>query len=504
MTGSRAAGRFARRPSRRAGLRRSRRAGLAALVAAALVAPGCSSAPFSTAMNPYAAAPPAPAAPWRAADGRKQPRLSSLVEQLSSEVQIDPDKNYGLVDLIDLAQRMNPETRRAWQDARAAAARLGQAESAWFPALAAAAQAGPSRVVERAGTNVGAVPVTGVGATPSLQLSWILFDFGRRSATVESAGWQVLSANLSFNRKHQEIAYAVARNFFSLDASRARVTAANASLDQARAVADAVQARLDQGLATRPELLLAVQERARAAFELREAQGLVDDARAVLAESIGISPTMPLRVADLASMPLPDDLPVAVEHVIDRSLGRRPDLAARLADLRSRDAEIKKARAQFMPRVSVQGSVGGDMGRYTFGSSDPINYAHQTYGAFLSLDWTLFDGFERENRVREATSIRGATEADVAALELRVIRQVWQAYTDVRTALGKREYAVALLAAAEEAYASTLESYRSAGLATVLDLLAAQRDLARARYTDIQSRADILQSSSALVFAAGD
>jgi outer membrane protein TolC len=92
----------------------------------------------------------------------------------------------------------------------------------------------------------------------------------------------------------------------------------------------------------------------------------------------------------------------------------------------------------------------------------------------------------------------------VAELELRVIRQVWQAYTDVKTSLGKREFALALLAASQEAYAATLESYQSAGLATVLDLLAAQRDLARARFTEIQSRADILRASSALVYAAGD
>jgi hypothetical protein len=51
------------------------------------------------------------------------------------------------------------------------------------------------------------------------------------------------------------------------------------------------------------------------------------------------------------------------------------------------------------------------------------------------------------------------------------------------------------------AYESTLESYRRAGLATVL---AAQRDLARARTTEIQSRADLLTTSAALTFAAGD
>jgi len=74
----------------------------------------------------------------------------------------------------------------------------------------------------------------------------------------------------------------------------------------------------------------------------------------------------------------------------------------------------------------------------------------------------------------------------------------------VKTALRKHEYALALLAASEEAYASTLESYRSAGLAIVLDMLAAQRDLALARTTEIQSRAELLRTSAALTFAAGD
>ena len=73
-----------------------------------------------------------------------------------------------------------------------------------------------------------------------------------------------------------------------------------------------------------------------------------------------------------------------------------------------------------------------------------------------------------------------------------------------RSQLRKHEYALALLTASEEAYASTLDSYRSAGLATVLDLLAAQRDLARARTTRIQSRAELPTTSAALTFAASD
>jgi outer membrane protein len=192
-----------------------------------------------------------------------------------------------------------------------------------------------------------------------------------------------------------------------------------------------------------------------------------------------------------------------VEGIIDRALVRRPDLSARLAALRAR-AEVKRARAEFLPRLGLTSGVAEALGHFTFGDRGPFSYGQLNWGAFLTVEWTLFDGFARENRLRETTSLRGAAEAEAAALELAVIRQVWQAYADVKTALQKRDYALALLAAAEEAYSSTVESYQSAGLATVLDLLAAQRDLPRARLTEIQSRADLLQSAAALVYAAGE
>jgi outer membrane protein TolC len=231
----------------------------------------------------------------------------------------------------------------------------------------------------------------------------------------------------------------------------------------------------------------------------------VADAQAMLAESLGIPPTGLMRVADLSAAPLPTGLAESVEQVIDRALGRRPDLAARLAALRASEAEAQRARAEFWPRLFFSGSAGQAVQRYRAGPPSGTFTMNETeYGAFLNLEWKLFDGFERENALREAVSQRGAAEAELAALELRAIREVWKAYADVKTALRKQEFALALLAASEEAYASTLESYRSAGLATVLDVLAAQRDLARARTTEIQSRADLLTASAALTFAAGD
>jgi outer membrane protein len=462
---------------------------------------GCAELPVPT-RAPFTAAPRSSSAPWQAPPRVAADRSRALA---SLGEPINPDVVYGLADLIDFAHRANPETKRAWEEARAAAAQAARAEAAYYPTLFAMARGGTSRVADQAPPRVGTFTVEGPGVNPKLQLDWILLDFGRRRAGVERGGQELVRANFAFNRKLQDIAFAVSRSYFGLDASRARVVAARASLESAVAVEEAVDARLQQGLATLPDLLLSRQERARAAYEVEDALGTVSDAQAALAENLGIPPTAPMRVADLSTVPLPSDLAESVEQIIDRALGRRPDLASRLATLRAREADERKAQAEFRPRLSFSGSVGQAVQRYRVGPPFGTFTMNETeYGAFLNFEWKLFDGFERENALREATSRRGAAEADLAALELRAIREVWKAYADVKTALRKHEFALALLTASKEAYESTLESYRTAGLATVLDVLAAQRDLARARTTEIQSRAELLTTSAALTFAAGD
>jgi len=470
-----------------------------ALLVAIAATNGCGV--LDTARRPFASAPGDHATPWRPSESQREAR--ALLPRVPPPIDLDTDKVHGLAELIDLAQRMNPQTRRAWEEARAAAARHGQAAAAYFPVLAVAARGGQSKIVDRG--SDGSFTVEGASLVPFVRLGWLLLDFGRRDAQLEQSAQEALGANWSFNRRHQEITVLVARSFFGLAASREQVTAARAALDSATAVERAVSARLDQGFATRPELLLATQEKARAAFELQKALGAVDDARATLAESLGIAPTVPLRVVELSALPLPSGLTDSVEAVIDRALTQRPDLGARLADLRAREAAQKRARADFWPTLSFSGSAGQQIARYQVsGTSRTFSENEFAYGAFLTVDWTLFDGFARENTLREASARRGIAATDLEATELRAIREVWKAYADVKTALAKYEFAQALLAASEKAYASTLESYRQAGLATVLDLLAAQRDLASARSIEVASRADLLTASANLAFAAGD
>src|SRR5438477_9391766 len=156
--------------------------------------------------------------------------------QGSSHVSINPRKIYGLAELIDIAERNNPDTRVAWERARQAAAAVGLSESAYYPFLVASAAAGYDRAFIPFPTlavnekkllmnpSLNAVSITGGGSLVTeahvyraeLNAKWLLLDFGERSAVVASAKEQLMMANVGFNATHQKIVFQVTDRFYQL------------------------------------------------------------------------------------------------------------------------------------------------------------------------------------------------------------------------------------------------------------------------------------------------
>src|SRR5262245_43935476 len=92
----------------RGALGRGRGAGIRVIAELVLLSSaGCSM--LDAARAPYAAAPAAPATPWRPTESQVQARAATVAAR--PRVEVETDKVYALADLIDLAQRVNPETR---------------------------------------------------------------------------------------------------------------------------------------------------------------------------------------------------------------------------------------------------------------------------------------------------------------------------------------------------------------------------------------------------------
>jgi len=448
---------------------------------------------------------PTPSSPWRSPDLRGY----SDVLKSSERSPIDPQKRYELVELIDLAERVNPETRVAWEAARQAAIGVGLVDSEYFPVLTLAAIGGYQSEALPAPKDVapsGFFRVDLEQVFPTLNLRWLLLDFGRRGSAMDAAKERLLAANLGFNRKHQEIIFRVQRAFLGLTSLRARIAVAQSSLDSARAVRESAEAQLRNGLATLPEVSLARQQEAQAAFDLEDVLATERDAQVALAESIGISPTIQIQVTEFSALPPLAALEESVDKVIDQALDSRPDLIAKVAALRVKEAEVRRARATYYPTLSLVSNLNTIAGRAKItGGNQPTGWfsaAEPSYGVGLALEWNLFEGGATRRRVELAEAERRAAEDEVTAARDLAIREVWKAYTDVRLAIRRLDVAAALVDASQKSYDAILESYRN-GLGTLIDLLAARRELSRARFAELDTKLQLYNASAALAFTTG-
>jgi len=437
----------------------------------------------------------------------------------SSRVSINPRKIYGLAELIDIAERNNPETRVAWERARQAAAAVGLSESAYYPFLVASAAAGydrafipfPTLAVDPTHPSLSNVSITGGGSLVTearvyrgeLNAKWLLLDFGERSAVVAASREQLMMANVGFNATHQKIIFQVTDRFYQLGTARQKVLVSQSALEAAQTVEQAVQARVDNGLATKPELLQAQQQTAQTEFDVEATTGAESDARVALVESIGLLPTVPLRVADLGQRSTSEQTNGSVDELIERALSQRPDLVAKLANVRAKEHGIRKVRAEYYPKVAVDAHVTETELDVSIANSPYFGDHRPTYGVFLTASVPIFDGFARRHKMEMAEAEWRGAENELAGARDSAVREVWKAYTDFKTALRKQDSAAKLLTASQNAFDAVLESYEN-GLSTYPEIVGAQRNLASARSVSHDTQSAIFTTATALALSTGD
>ncbi len=444
-------------------------------------------------------APATPDRPWTSPNAQQIQGFSASVPQ--PPFAVDPNKSYSLPELVDLAEQHNPETRFAWERAKSQAAALGLARSEWYPVISAVAAAQVQRIALLFDTNF--IRQTLLDAQPALTLSYTILDFGRRSANVEQASSQLLATDFGFNDTHRRIIYQVEESYYRLLSTTSQQEAAEASLTNAQTVQQAAEDRLKNGLATLPDVLEARSATAKAQFDLQSAIGAVEIARGDLANALGTSATVSVKVEPITSLATPDSIEGTVEQLIDRALQQRPDLMQQVAELRAQQAAAKEAKAAYYPTLSV-GVLAGPQAWYGFQEQLPSAQTTVFTGyAGASLNWTIFDGGARRSALARAEADSHAAAAQINVTRNQIADEVWRAYSNAKTAFRQREAATALLKAAEQSYDAALEAYKY-GVRNLLDVTAAQRALAQARSSDITARTQVLTSLAELAFRTGD
>jgi outer membrane protein TolC len=338
---------------------------------------------------------------------------------------------------------------------------------------------------------------------PEVTLQYLIFDFGKREATVDSAKAKRLAAGADVIQVNQALALHVASAYYQLVTAQERLQAAQDTLRTAQTTQDAAENRLNNGLATLPDVLNARAETAQAVFDEESADGDEKIARVTLTEAVGAEPSPNIVIDSQKSAPLPEKLTMSIEALIDRAMENRPELMAQALRIRSAEARIRAARAEYKPQIALSGSAAQTSVWPTADYGQLGSASEPTWSVALGIHWRIFDGGVRKNELLIAQSKRREAEDEFTATHDQTTREVWTAYIAFRTALRKHDAAVALLESANASYSASLDAYKY-GVKNLVDVVTAEKQLAQARLSSVSARSELFLEAVNLEFATGN
>ena len=386
-----------------------------------------------------------------------------------------------LTDVIDIALRNNTATSAAWADARAAAASYGAAKGQYYPTIAVG---GTAQAIKRiASGGVGASKQQSFG--PTVNVSWLLLDFGGRSGSIGAARAALLAADWMHNATLQTVVLEVEQAYFLYLGTKALLDAQQTTLREAQTNLEAAEQRHRVGLATIADVLQARTALSQARLALQATQGELQTTRGGLALSMGLPANLPYDIEVVPDTTLPLGVIEGVDTLIAQALRARPDLAAQRAQAEQARARVSVARSQALPSLSVGGTASQTYFVQHPGVLTPP--AGNSYNATLTLSFPVFSGGSQIYNLKAASAVADAAVRRAQGFEQQVVYQVFNAYYGLRTATQQVRTSRDLLASATESEQVALARYK-AGAGSLLDLLTAQAALAAARAQAIQAR----------------
>jgi len=399
---------------------------------------------------------------------------------------------WTLEQVVNRALCANPQTREAWANARAQAAKLGASKSQYLPSLTISGTASRSHSTTGSG-GFFQIPVQNQ-FNPTVTINYLLFDFGARSAAVSNARESLLAADWTQNATLQSVMLSAVQAYYQTFASEQAAQAAVASEKSTRQAYDAALYRKKVGAAALADVLQARTAWSQAVLNRQKAQGQVRVAEGNLANVLGFDADTAVRLAPPALRAPSSGETRNVHRLIEAAKRARPDLAAAEAQVKASAAGVRQARANGLPTFNLFASNG-------YNYSSVVNTSRD-WAVGLSVNVPLFTGFGDTYRVRAAREQLASQQAARDKLEQQVTLEVWRAYQNLRTARDTYTSSTDLLASATEAEKVALGRYK-AGAGSILDLLNAEASLANARLQHVQAQYNWYSSRAALAQAMG-
>jgi len=375
----------------------------------------------------------------------------------------EPVGDLTLSRAIEAAIARNPNLAVSEFDLRAAEARITQARVRPNPQLSV-------ELENFAGTGA----VKGVDALEStLSLSQVVELGGKRLLRTEAAERDRDAVTTERQAQQLDVLAEVTQRFVELIAAQDRLTLAISTRELAQRTLDAINARVQAARSPELERSRARIALTRAQLEEQQAQSELRGVRQAIAALWGSSaPAFGTATGDLFSLGA-----VATFEDLIRRLDRNPDFLRFASETRLREAELKLARAQARPDLTL----GVGVRRFEEGSD------HALVAGF-SLPLPVFD--RQQGNIREAEARLRQTDAKRNAAFLRAQSAVYRLYQEMQASRARVEtLRNEALPQAQQALDQTQFGY-DRGRFSYLELATAQQEMLELRAAIIDAAAD--------------
>lgn len=395
---------------------------------------------------------------------------------------------------VDIALCHNPQVKAAWAAIKVQAGALGEARAAYMPTLNATV----SKLHNATSYPNSNLPdAYNDGKTKYANLTWRLFDFGTRSANLESANQLLIAALASHDAALQKVLTSVVGAYFDAMTAQATLKAKTQAVELATGTWQTTQRRETRGIAAVSDTLQAGAARAKAQLALSRAQGDVQKTRSVLMYAMGLPTGTPLHLPDehaaMADVRVQD-----LAQWLSEAQQKHPAIATARAQLAASKAKIQSVKAEGLPTLDF--TQNHYQNGYPNQGLSSTNSKVNTVGFTLSVP--LFEGFSRTYKVSGAQAQSEQSEAQLQDTELQILMEVVKAHADAQSAFVNLQASQQLLIATEAAVRSSQKRYDK-GAADILELLSTQSALADAQQERVRCLSDWRSARLRLMSSAG-
>lgn len=302
-------------------------------------------------------------------------------------------------------------------------------------------------------------------------------EYTSQASINETVGWkqfadaQVAAAHAARASAELEVArrglvLSVVTLYFSVSASGTKQRVLEEAFQEAQSFTDLTRKREAAREVAHADVVKAQLLQQQRQRDLSDGILAADKARIELAVLLFPDPKTPYSTESAGNAPLP-----ARDEVERIASANNPEIRSALADLRAGNAEVKSARAAYLPDLGLNFSYGIDAPQFArYGPNDVQNLG---YSISATVDIPVWDWFSTQKRVRQSEIRRDAAKVSVTAAQRRLIATLEESYAGAAAARDQLDLLDLSVRTAAESLRLTKLRY-SSGEATVLEVVDAQ------------------------------